>query len=207
MCPRHLLAVLAVVVLAGCTVSISDTPGDTGAEPIPTITNGSTISVPDGERVSVEVIDVVDGDTIDVRMPDGSEDTVRLVGVDTPEVHVENDPAEFERIPDTRAGATCLREAGQDASAYVKSRVARGTSRWCSTPRPTVAAGTVACSRTSTSASIISTTIWWRRATLASTTPISPSETPSTARNGGPETTSANSGTARRQADYSTSRR
>jgi micrococcal nuclease len=126
MCPRHLLAVLAVVVLAGCTVSISDTPGDTGAEPIPTITNGSTISVPDGERVSVEVIDVVDGDTIDVRMPDGSEDTVRLVGVDTPEVHVENDPAEFERIPDTRAGATCLREAGQDASAYVKSRVAAG---------------------------------------------------------------------------------
>jgi micrococcal nuclease len=82
--------------------------------------------VPDGERVSVEVLDVVDGDTVDVRMPDGSEDTVRLVGIDTPEVHAENDPAEFEGIPDTRAGASCLREAGHNASAYVEQRIAAG---------------------------------------------------------------------------------
>mgnify|MGYP006272184999 FL=1 len=124
---RHCLAVLAVVALAGCTVSIpGGTPGSAGDGPVPTATNDSNISVPDGERVSVETLDVVDGDTIDVRMPDGSEDTVRLVGVDTPEVHVENDPAEFEGVPDTRAGATCLREAGHDASAYVERRVAAG---------------------------------------------------------------------------------
>lgn len=123
---RDLLAVLAVVVLAGCTVSISGTPGDAGDGPVPTATNGSNISVPGGERVAVEVLDVVDGDTVDVRLPDGSEDTVRLVGVDTPEVYAESDPAEFEGVPDTEAGATCLREAGQDASAYVEQRVAAG---------------------------------------------------------------------------------
>jgi micrococcal nuclease len=125
---RYLLAVLAVVVLAGCTFSITGETIDrmSGTETPGPIANGSNISVPGGERVAVEVVDVVDGDTIDVRMPDGSEDTVRLVGVDTPEVHVENDPAEFEGVPDTTDGATCLREAGHDASAYLDSRLSTG---------------------------------------------------------------------------------
>jgi len=35
--------------------------------------------------VSVRVTHVVDGDTIDVRMPDGDEETVRYIGIDTPE--------------------------------------------------------------------------------------------------------------------------
>jgi micrococcal nuclease len=127
--PRHLLVVLVVVALAGCTVTISGptTDGsDLGPEtPLPAA-NGSNISVADGERVHVEILDVVDGDTVDVRLPDGSEDTVRLVGVDTPEVHVENDPAEFEGIPDSEAGSRCLREAGHDASASVEGRLAAG---------------------------------------------------------------------------------
>jgi micrococcal nuclease len=125
---RYLLAVLAVVVLAGCTFSITGETidGSSGPETPAPAANGSNISVPGGERVTVGVIDVVDGDTIDVRLPDGSEDTVRLVGVDTPEVHVENDPAEYEGVPDTRAGATCLREAGHDASSYLETRLAAG---------------------------------------------------------------------------------
>ena len=126
---HHLLAVAAVVLLAGCTVTISGgtTSGDSpGAGASPTVTNGSAVPVPGGERVSIDVLDVVDGDTVDVRLPDGSEDTVRLVGVDTPEIHVENDPPEFEGVPDTRAGATCLRAAGHDASTYVEQRLAAG---------------------------------------------------------------------------------
>lgn len=126
---RHLLAFLAVVALAGCAFSITGETIDGTHSEVETpgpVTNGTNSSVPDGERVSVELLDVVDGDTIDVRLPDGSEETVRLVGVDTPEVHVENDPAEYEGIPDTTAGATCLREAGHDASAYLDRRLEAG---------------------------------------------------------------------------------
>jgi micrococcal nuclease len=35
--------------------------------------------------VSVNVIRVVDGDTIEVRMPDGDDEDVRYIGIDTPE--------------------------------------------------------------------------------------------------------------------------
>ena len=70
------------------------------------------------------VSDVVDGDTVDVRFPDGSADTVRLLGVDTPEVHVENDPAEFEGVPDTEAGRSCLRRHGEAASEFAVDRLA-----------------------------------------------------------------------------------
>jgi micrococcal nuclease len=35
--------------------------------------------------LQVRVTHVVDGDTIDVDLPDGSEDTVRYIGIDTPE--------------------------------------------------------------------------------------------------------------------------
>ena len=35
--------------------------------------------------VSARVTHVVDGDTIDVDLPDGSDDTVRYIGIDTPE--------------------------------------------------------------------------------------------------------------------------
>jgi micrococcal nuclease len=35
--------------------------------------------------ISARVTHVVDGDTIDVRLPDGNDDTVRYIGIDTPE--------------------------------------------------------------------------------------------------------------------------
>jgi len=41
---------------------------------------------------------------MEVRFEDGEEDTIRLLGVDTPETFTENDPAEFEGIPETTAG-------------------------------------------------------------------------------------------------------
>lgn len=49
-----------------------------------------------------------------------------MLGVDTPEVHVPNEPSEYERVPDTEAGASCLREAGHGASIYVEGRIAAG---------------------------------------------------------------------------------
>jgi micrococcal nuclease len=47
-------------------------------------TDGGGSAEPPGP-VSAKVTHVVDGDTIDVTMPDGDEDTVRYIGIDTPE--------------------------------------------------------------------------------------------------------------------------
>jgi micrococcal nuclease len=47
-------------------------------------TDGGGSTEPRGP-VSARVTHVVDGDTIDVALPDGSEETVRYIGIDTPE--------------------------------------------------------------------------------------------------------------------------
>jgi len=72
----------------------------------------------------VTVVEVVDGDTIDVEYANGTVETVRLLGVDTPEVSGDVSPEEFEGVPDTDAGAACLRRVAEDASAFAESRLA-----------------------------------------------------------------------------------
>ncbi|MHB1016598.1 MAG: thermonuclease family protein [Coriobacteriia bacterium] len=44
------------------------------------------------QTVAATVTHVTDGDTIDVRMPDGSNESVRFIGVDTPETAFETEP-------------------------------------------------------------------------------------------------------------------
>jgi micrococcal nuclease len=119
-----LCLVVAVVAVAGC-VATDTQPADGRLGGGPTTTGDATgLGFTPADRLDARVVAVVDGDTIDVRLPDGSEDTVRLLGVDTPEVHVENDPAEFEGVPDTDAGRACLRTAGETASTALRSRLA-----------------------------------------------------------------------------------
>jgi micrococcal nuclease len=86
---------------------------------------GCVGSLGDGgaDRYNATVVSVVDGDTVDVRMADGSTDTVRLLGVDTPEVHVATDPAEFEGVPNTSAGRACLRAVGENATRFTTQLV------------------------------------------------------------------------------------
>ena len=72
----------------------------------------------------VTIVRVVDGDTFEVRFPDGHTENVRLLGVDTPEVHVENDPAEFEGIPTTPDGHDWLRDWGHKASEFARTELA-----------------------------------------------------------------------------------
>jgi micrococcal nuclease len=69
------------------------------------------------------VVDVVDGDTIDVQFADGSFDTVRLLGVDAPETRGGTYPSEFEGVPDDAAGRRCLAESGAAATAFVERAV------------------------------------------------------------------------------------
>ncbi|WP_330633591.1 lamin tail domain-containing protein [Halocatena halophila] len=76
--------------------------------------------------LSATITDVVDGDTVNIQYENGTEDTVRLLGVDTPEVYGENDPTEYEGVPDTEAGKQCLEDAGDAASSHVKSELSIG---------------------------------------------------------------------------------
>jgi micrococcal nuclease len=78
----------------------------------------------EGDASRATVTRVVDGDTVEVRFADGTEETVRLLGVDTPEVRGDTDPAEFEGVPETAAGRDWLRRWADRASAYAKDRLA-----------------------------------------------------------------------------------
>lgn len=77
--------------------------------------------------VNVTVTSVTDGDTVEIAYQNGSTDTVRLLGVDTPEVNGENTPGEYEGVPNTQAGERCLAAAGDDASQYTESALAGAT--------------------------------------------------------------------------------
>lgn len=111
-----------LVVLAGCAGGA--VPADR-AQPTDTQALGD-LGSPAADTGPVEratVIRVVDGDTIDVRLADGTEETIRLLGVDTPEVHAENTPDEYESVPETAAGRECLRTYGDRASEFVKAEL------------------------------------------------------------------------------------
>ncbi|WP_080505126.1 lamin tail domain-containing protein [Halorubrum aethiopicum] len=113
----------------------TQTEGDNETEPssddeiqanttVETSTNQTTS---DEEENQVTIVDVVDGDTVDIRFGNGTRDTVRLLGVDTPEVNGQNDPAEFEGVPNNANGEQCLATEGSEASDYAESRLSGET--------------------------------------------------------------------------------
>lgn len=106
--PALLLAFLLVA--AGC-VSVGSSP------------------LAEGEGRQATVTHVIDGDTVDVRFADGSTDTVRLLGVDSPELDGRNQPEEFEGVPDTEAGRRCLGEAAHGATAFAERHLAGASVR------------------------------------------------------------------------------
>lgn len=109
-----------IVVVALVTTSTA-----ASAQALVTPANGTHAAI--SGTTTVTVTNVVDGDTVDVRYANGSTDTVRLLGVDTPEVYVENTPSEFEGVPDTQAGTQCLGDAGDAASTYATNRLSGET--------------------------------------------------------------------------------
>jgi micrococcal nuclease len=100
---RLVLAVILCCLAAGCVGPLA--AGDAATTDNATVTH------------------VVDGDTIDVRFDDGRDERIRLLGIDTPEVHVETSPGEFEGVPNTTAARECLRAVGQNASRMVRTRI------------------------------------------------------------------------------------
>jgi len=110
------------------TPTATPTPTPTAtptSSPTPTATPTPTPTpTPDQPGVVVSVMSVTDGDTIDILFQNGTEDTVRLLGVDAPETYGSTSPDEFEGVPDSAAGRDCLREEGQVATAYMQDRLA-----------------------------------------------------------------------------------
>ena len=126
---RSVVVAVLFVVLAGCAGA--PVPGvDTGAstgdlESPPSDPDGTDPSDPGDTAWTGTVVRVVDGDTMEVEFPSGEVDTVRLLGVDTPETSVgAASPAEFEGIPDTDAGRAHLATWGGEASAFAESELA-----------------------------------------------------------------------------------
>jgi len=119
-----LVVVIAVLALAGCGGTVPETPTEYDGT-IQPAANDSDLTV-GTDRLNVTVVRVVDGDTLDIRYKNGTRDTVRLLGIDTPEVEADNQPGEYEGVPDTDAGRACLYEAGIDASEYVNERIDKG---------------------------------------------------------------------------------
>jgi endonuclease YncB( thermonuclease family) len=92
-----LLVVLMVVLslLRTCgreTTSPDDTAAPTGTLGTTAVTTGGTAG---SWGVEATLIEVVDGDTIWVRMSDGREEKVRYIGVNAPEIAHEDSPADY----------------------------------------------------------------------------------------------------------------
>lgn len=116
------LVVLLLVALAGCGTIVDERP------PSPSAPDGSVTDPrgPDsGTEWTVTVVRVIDGDTVEVEFPNGETDTVRLLGVDTPETSLDAvTPEEFEGIPNTTAGRYHLYEWGEKATRFATDELA-----------------------------------------------------------------------------------
>lgn len=111
---RHLLilSIIAGIVL-GLAVPALLMTGQESADPVSIET--------DHTGTEVQIIEVVDGDTIDVRYR-GRTETVRLLGIDTPEVHSPVAPDEWEG----HLERSCLRDHGHEATEYVRALLKQG---------------------------------------------------------------------------------
>jgi len=119
-----LLILLAVPISSGCigdstpTITLVENyssttlPTETSTFP----TSSSEIPIPSG-AIKVHVVNVIDGDTIDVAFSDGTIDRVRFLGVDTPETSASgNKPGEYDGITDLE----CLASWGKEAKLFTK---------------------------------------------------------------------------------------
>ncbi|WP_167768640.1 lamin tail domain-containing protein [Haloarcula amylovorans] len=109
------------------TASPTPNPVETQAQATPTprpatpTPQPTTTATPDHRTGTITAI--TDGDTVDIRFADGSTDTLRLLGVDTPETYGDVNPDEFEGVPDTEAGRNCLETRAKDATEFTRSRL------------------------------------------------------------------------------------
>ena len=95
-----------------------DDSGTSSTETYSTDTDATQDTDTNGDGRQAVVTSVTDGDTFDVRFTDGTTDTVRLLGVDTPEVYSDVSPDEF-----GGANQACLDNWADRASSFVERNV------------------------------------------------------------------------------------
>lgn len=111
--PERLLGIIGVLVLAGAVVAfIALSIEPTGSGRAPSEAPGGDGGGPDGPTERAEVLRVVDGDTIVVRIG-GREERVRYIGLDAPEV--------------ANTGDGTAAECGGDAARAANRRLVEGT--------------------------------------------------------------------------------
>jgi micrococcal nuclease len=106
------------------TATPTSTPTATPTATVtPTPKPSAFSSIEGGTVRTATVVRVIDGDTFEVRFKNGETDTVRLIGVDTPEPIISNmDPSEY-GIPDTTAGQDWLLRWADEASNYATTKL------------------------------------------------------------------------------------
>ena len=109
----------AVVSLRGCDATTAGTSVAGGGSCVTTVAPISSVEPSRGTSraglIEARVSKNVDGDTIHVTMPDGADEKVRFIGVNTPESTIRHEPY------------------GKEASAFTKSRLAVGARVWLET--------------------------------------------------------------------------
>jgi endonuclease YncB( thermonuclease family) len=89
------LVVVAIVVSAVTAVVLLRGERGTRTETSITQDTGDRTGLWGPESVEVTLLEVIDGDTIWVRMSDGSNEKVRYIGIDAPELVHEDSPGEY----------------------------------------------------------------------------------------------------------------
>lgn len=118
------------------TRSPTQTPTDTPtATPTPEQSDQSSAPIEGGTSRSAVVTRVIDGDTVEVQYDDGETDTVRLIGVDSPETTLsKTDPAEF-GYSDTSGARDHLYNWGQKAESFAVERLEGSSVRVVTDPQ------------------------------------------------------------------------
>ena len=80
----------------------------------------TTIPIPIKQSIQATVTRVIDGDTVEIQLSDGSTDTLRMLGVDTPEISGSNKPREYGDITDLN----CLDKWGDLSTEYTRQSLA-----------------------------------------------------------------------------------
>lgn len=93
-------------------------------ESTPTATPKLDSPIDGGTARTATITRVVDGDTVEVEFLNGETDTIRMIGVDTPETVASNeDPSEY-NIPDNPRGRDWLLNWGRKAKTFAKDELA-----------------------------------------------------------------------------------
>ena len=106
---------VAFCLCAGCSM-------DTGSSSDPVLPAGQPAwtTAPGTTVAGTTVARTIDGDTLRLAFPDGRTETLRILGIDTPEVTREgNDPGKFEGVTDT----WLLSLWGEEAASYTRERL------------------------------------------------------------------------------------